>query len=82
MIQYREADEIKYAAEHAQCDEYYEQVVKTDKEKFEKHYETWKAAVVRFHKLKQEDAIKKFLEEMNSLKFVNPRTRVEIFEEI
>lgn len=37
---------------------------------------------MRFHKLKQEDAIKKFLDEMNSLKFVNPPSRVAIFAEI
>lgn len=54
----------------------------SDKEKFEKHYEDWKEAIVRFHKLKQEDAIKKFLDEMNSLQFVNPPTRVAIFNEI
>jgi hypothetical protein len=63
-------------------DQYYESVVASDKEKFEKHYEAWKDAVVRFHKLKQEDAISKFLDTMNSLKFVNPQTRQDIFAEI
>jgi hypothetical protein len=82
MVQFKEHDANKYYSEHGQCDEYYEQVVTTDREKFEKHYETWKKAIVRFHKLKQEDAIQKFLDEMNSSKFVNPPTRVEIFEEI
>jgi len=57
MIEFREHDENKYYSEHSQCDEYFEQVVTSDKEKFEKHYETWKKAIVRFHKLKQEDAI-------------------------
>jgi hypothetical protein len=28
--------------------------------------------VIRFHKIKQEDAITKFLDNLNSLKFVNP----------
>jgi hypothetical protein len=46
------------------------------------HYDNWKEAVVRFQKLKQEDAIVKFLNEMNSMKFVNPQSRVAIFKEI
>jgi hypothetical protein len=37
---------------------------------------------VRFHKLKQEDAIIKFLDVMNSARFVNPQSRVDIFKEI
>lgn len=82
MVQFTDTDAVKYAAEHEQCDQYYNSVVSSDKEKFEKHYEDWKEAVVRFHKLKQEDAIQKFLDEMNSLKFVNPKSRIEIFNEI
>lgn len=82
MVEFKDNDASKYSAEHQQCDDYYDTVVSTDKEKFEGHYETWKEAIVRFHKLKQEDAITKFLNEMNSLKFVNPPTRVEIFKEI
>ena len=35
-----------------------------------------------FHKLKQTDAIKKFLDRMNSEEFVNPPTRVTIFDEM
>ena len=42
----------------------------------------WKESVVRFHKLKQEDAIKKCLARMNSEEFVNPPTRVAIFDEM
>jgi hypothetical protein len=82
MIEFKENDAVKYANEHEQCDAFCESVLHSDKEKFEQHYEAWKEAVVRFHKLKQEDAIKKFLDEMNSLFFVNPPTRVEIFKEI
>jgi hypothetical protein len=82
MVEYRANDEEKYALEHQACDEYYVSVVSTDRDKFEKLYEQWKEAIVRFHKLKQEDAIAKFLDEMNSPKFVNPKSRVEIFDEI
>lgn len=82
MIDFLENDKIKYAKEHAECDVFYEQVVADDKEKFQAHYENWKEAVIRFQKLKQEDAIKTFLNEMNSLKFVNPETRINIFREI
>jgi hypothetical protein len=82
MVAYQDADRVKYENEHIQCDEYYNKVVAEDADKFQKHYETWKEAIVRFHKLKQEDAINKFLDEMNSMKFVNPKTRIEIFEEI
>jgi hypothetical protein len=47
-------------------------VTESDKAKFEEHYANFKEAVMRFHKLKQEDAITKFLSNLNSLKFVNP----------
>lgn len=82
LVDYKVRDAEKYKVEHEQLDEYYQQVVASDKDKFEGHYESWKAAIVRFHKLKQEDAIKRFLDEMNSLKFVNPPSRVKIFMEI
>ena len=57
-------------------------VTESDKAKFEVHYVNFKEAVIRFHKLKQEDAITKFLNNLNSLKFVNPQTRVIIFKEM
>lgn len=57
-------------------------VTESDKVKFEEHYTNFKEAVIRFHKLKQEDAITKFLNNLNSLKFVNPQARVSIFKEM
>jgi hypothetical protein len=36
--------------------------------------------VVRFHYLKQEEAIEKFLIRVNSKEFVNAESRVEIFK--
>ena len=47
-------------------------VTESDRAKFEEHYANFKEAVIRFHKIKQEDAINKFLDNLNSLKFVNP----------
>jgi hypothetical protein len=82
MVSFKEQDEKKYEAEHLQNDQFYEEVVKADMAKFEKHYATWKASVVQFHKLKQEDAIQKFLGRMNSREFVNPPSRVKIFKEL
>ena len=79
LIEYKEKDERRYELEHLENDEFHEEVVKSDIEKFENHYATWKESVVRFHKLKQEDAIKKFLDRMNSQEFVNPPSRVKIF---
>jgi hypothetical protein len=38
--------------------------------------------VVRFHLIKQEDAIKRFLDLMESKRFVNAATRVEIFNQM
>ena len=73
---------MRYTAEHQENDEFNEEVVKSDIEKFEIHYATWKESVVRFHKLKQNDAIEKFLARMNSEEFVNPPSRVVIFEEM
>ena len=37
---------------------------------------------MQFHKLKQKDAIRKFLDRMNSEEFVNPPSRVAIFKEM
>lgn len=82
MIDFKESDKVKYAKEHLECDAFYEDVVAADKTKFQVHYDNWKEAVVRFQKLKQEDAIVKFLNLMNSMKFVNPQSRVAIFKEI
>lgn len=82
MVEYMEEDARKYALEHEECAAYQEEVVVSDKAKFEQHYLDWKEAVVRFHKLKQEDAISVFLARMNSLEFVNPKTRVAIFAEM
>lgn len=45
-------EESKYAAEHQDCDEFYNGIVIQETEKFDILYTTWKAAVVRFHKLK------------------------------
>lgn len=42
-------------------------------------YQTYKAAVVRFHKIKQQAAIERFVNRLNSKEFVNPQSRVEIF---
>ena len=82
LIDYREKDEKRYELEHAENDEFNNEVVKSDVEKFERHYAKWKESVVRFHKLKQDDAIEKFLARMNSEEFVNPPTRVKIFSEM
>jgi len=69
----------KYEAEHADCDQFYEAVVVSENEKFDRLYQEWKESVVRFHRLKQDDAIKKFVDRLNSKEFVNPQTRVDIF---
>lgn len=45
-------EEAKYSAEHQDCDEFYRGIILQEKEKFDFLYSTWKAAVVRFHKLK------------------------------
>lgn len=82
LTDYREQDTVRYEAEHTENDAFYDDVIITDVTKFESHYAYWKESVVRFHKLKQEDAITKFLARMNSDEFVNPRTRTIIFQDI
>jgi hypothetical protein len=57
----------------------YEEYVQREVEKFEVLYQQWKDSVVRFHLLKQEDAIKRFLELMESKRFVNPESREALF---
>jgi len=66
LVSFKEADEKKYELEHIENDAFYDEVVKADSAKFEQHYAVWKESVVRFHKLKQEEAITKFLARMNS----------------
>ena len=82
LVEYRVKDEKRYELEHAELDVFHQDVVTTDASKFESLYARWKEAVVQFHKLKQSDAIKKFLDRMNSEEFVNPPSRVAIFEEM
>lgn len=81
LVEYQEKDAARYCAEHEQNDQFYDEVVQSDLQKFEEHYAVWKESVVRFHKLKQEDAIQKFLARMESSEFVNPPSRVQIFKE-
>jgi hypothetical protein len=38
--------------------------------------------VIKFHQIKQDDAIKRFVNRMNSKEFVNPESRVDIFRKI
>ena len=45
-------------------------------------YNQWKDSVVRFHLIKQEDAIRRFLDLMESKRFVNADTRVAIFNRL
>ena len=82
MVDYLEEDARKYAAEHEECDNYYTEVTTSDVQKFEQHYLNYKEAGVRFHKLKQEDAIQTFLDKMNSLDFVNPVSRKAVFADM
>ena len=72
----------KYEEEHAQCDAFYDEIVRAESIKFDKLYQEWKDAVVRFHKIKQLDFIKKYVDRLNSKEFVNPQSRVDIFEKI
>lgn len=56
--------------------------MKREAEKYEGLYQDWKDSVVRFHLIKQEDAIRRFIELMESKRFVNAPARVEIFNEL
>jgi 5'-deoxynucleotidase YfbR-like HD superfamily hydrolase len=72
-------ENAKYAAEHDECDLFYQNIVEEEQTKFDALYQIWKESVVRFHKIKQNDAIKRFVDRLNSKEFVNPQTRVDIF---
>lgn len=56
--------------------------MKREAEKYEGLYQDWKDSVVRFHLIKQEDAIRRFIELMESKRFVNAPARVEIFNDL
>jgi hypothetical protein len=72
----------RYRQEHLVNDSFYEEFVKREAEKYEVLYQEWKDSVVRFHLIKQEDAIRRFIELMESKRFVNAPARVEIFNEL
>lgn len=72
----------RYRQEHVVNDQFYEEFVKREAEKYEGLYQDWKDSVVRFHLIKQEDAIRRFIELMESKRFVNAPARVEIFNEL
>lgn len=64
-------DKVKYEQEHIENDVFHEQLVDSEGVKFDALYQTWKQGVVQFHLLKQRNAISKFLELMESDRFVN-----------
>ncbi len=72
-------EDKKYHDEHASNDLFYEDIVKQESDKFDVLYNQWKQSVVRFHFLKQEEAISKFLARVNSNEFVNPESRIQLF---
>jgi hypothetical protein len=72
----------RYRNEHILNDGFYEEFLKKESEKYEVLYQGWKDSVVRFHLIKQEDAIRRFLDLMESKRFVNAPARVEIFNEL
>ena len=82
MKQQIEDETAKYKAEHEECDAFYVNIVEGETEKFDVLYQIWKAAVVQFHKIKQNDAIKRFQDRLNSKEFVNNDTRVVIFKKM
>ena len=82
MRQNIEDENAKYEQEHIECDEFYDAIVEAESEKFNELYHVWKAAVVQFHIIKQDDFILKFVDKMNSKEFTNAATRVEIFRKI
>jgi len=51
------AEDVKYKEEHADNDVFYAEIVEAEKARFEQLYQEWKEGVVRFHLLKQEEAI-------------------------
>ena len=72
----------RYRVEHTQNDTFYEELAHKEAEKFDILYNQWKDSVVKFHLIKQEDAISRFLDLMESKRYVNPHTRVDIFEHL
>lgn len=43
----------RYNQEHLSNDQFYDEYVQSEREKFDKLYQEWKEAVIRFHLLKQ-----------------------------
>lgn len=72
----------RYRIEHQQNDYFYEEMITGESTKYEILYQLWKDSVVRFHLLKQEDAIRRFLDLLESMRFVNAPSRVAIFSEL
>ena len=77
-----EHENERYRQEHTYNDQFYDEFVRNETEKYEVLYQQWKDSVVRFHLIKQEDAIRRFIDQMESKRFVNAPARVEIFTEL
>jgi hypothetical protein len=69
----------RYRLEHLSNDEFYQDMLQQESQKYEVLYQQWKDSVVRFHLIKQEDAIKRFIDLMESKRFINAQSRVNIF---
>ena len=72
----------KYSLEHSSNDQFYQDLLQKEKIKFDILYQSWKESVVRFHLLKQENAIEVFIDLMESVKFVNPSSRVYLLSNL
>jgi hypothetical protein len=82
MLEQIMKEEEKYEQEHEECNAYYDEIVIAERTKFDEVYLLWKAAVVRFHIIKQDQLLEGFVAAMDSKRFSNPQTRVDIFMKI
>ena len=61
---------------------YVEELNEKEKKLFEEFYAEWKEKEERFHTLKQNEAINNFKERIGTNYFVNPSSRIELFEKL
>lgn len=73
-------EEERYKKEHEDSFNFHAQLEQDENQRYTNLRNEWEDRRIRFHVLKQENAIKTFQERIDSSEFVNPEARVRLFK--
>jgi hypothetical protein len=80
--EWKSKEELRYKKEHEDSQEFHRKLVEEENQKHANSKNEWESRRIRFHILKQEDAIRTFQQRIDSPEFVNPESRISIFKRI